>query len=108
MGKFYGMVGYAVSKETSPGVWTDAIVERPYYGDVKKLARRLANGEGLNDNVDISNIISIVSDPFGFTNFHAIRYVTWFGSKWKVSSVEVAYPRLELTLGGLYNVQTQS
>ena len=102
------MIGYALTTETSPGVWTEKIIEKPYFGDVKKLVRKLERGEGLNDNVDISNIISIVSDPFAFQNIHAIRYATWMGSKWKVSSVEVAYPRLELTLGGLYNVQTQS
>lgn len=32
MAKFYGVIGYAVTEETKPGVWTEKIVERMYYG----------------------------------------------------------------------------
>ena len=27
MSKFFGTIGYSVSEETAPGVWTDHIVE---------------------------------------------------------------------------------
>lgn len=30
-------------------------------------------------------------------------YVTFMGAKWKISRVEVGYPRLILTIGGLYH-----
>lgn len=103
--KYFGNVGYATTVETAPGVWEEQIIERPYYGDVNKMSRRLASSEHLNDNVDISNVISIVSDPFALSHFHSMRYVEWMGSKWKVSTVEVDFPRLNLTLGGLYNEQ---
>ena len=32
-----------------------------------------------------------------------MRYVEFMGAKWKISSVEVQYPRLILTVGGVYN-----
>lgn len=103
MPKFCGNIGYAISKETTPGVWIEDIVERQYFGDVYRNTRKLQSGNQVNDSIDISNEISILSDPFANENFHSMRYVTYMGAKWKVSSVEVRYPRLILTVGGLYN-----
>lgn len=103
MGKFFGAIGYAETKETSPGVWEESIRERNYYGDVIRNVRRLENGAKVNDNVDVNNSISIVADGFAYENFFSIRYVEWMGAKWKVSSVEVQRPRLILSIGGVYN-----
>lgn len=103
MNKFYGKIGYAISEETVPGVWVEQIVERSYYGDVIRNIRRLQSSENLNDNINISNEISIVADAFANQNFHSMRYVEYMGTKWKVSSIEVKYPRLILSIGGVYN-----
>lgn len=103
MPKWCGKIGYGVTEETSPGVWTEEIVERQYYGDIIRNLRRLETSDQVNDNVSVSNEISIVSDPYAFENFHSIRWIEFMGSKWKVTSVEVQYPRLLLSLGGVYN-----
>ena len=103
MAEFYGKIGYAETVETVPGVWKEQITEREYFGDVIRNSRRLQNSGNLNDDVMISNEISILSDPYAINNFHSMRYIKFMGAKWKVSDVEVQYPRLLLTLGGLYN-----
>lgn len=103
MAKFYGTIGYAQTVETKPGVWEEKIVERMYAGDLIRNARRLQSSDQLNDNINIANEISIVSDPFANENFYSMRYVEFMGAKWKVSNVEVQYPRLILTIGGLYH-----
>lgn len=103
MAKFYGIIGYAETVETVPGVWKEQITKREYFGDVIRNSRRLQNSGNLNDDVMISNEISILSDPYAVNNFHSMRYIEFMGAKWKVSDVEVQYPRLLLTLGGLYN-----
>ena len=105
MPKFYGAVGYAKTVETSPGVSVEQITERNYYGDVIRNTRRLQSADKVNDDINISNDISIVADPYANDHFYAIRYVVFQGAKWKVSNVDVQYPRLILSLGGLYNVQ---
>lgn len=102
MAKWFGKIGYAETEEISPGVWKEQIVEHEYYGDLVRNTRRLQTADKINDDIIVSNELSIVSDPYANQNFHAIRYVEFMGSKWKVSSVEVSYPRLILTLGGLY------
>ena len=103
MAKFYGALGYAKTVETMPGVWTEQITERDYYGDVIRNSRRLQSSDKVNDDINISNQISIVADPYAINNFHSMRYAEFMGTKWKISEVEVQYPRLLLTLGGLYN-----
>lgn len=103
MPKYCGKVGFAIQAETSPGVWTDEIVERTYYGDVLNNSRRLQSADKLVDDVVISNEISIIADPYAYENFHAIRYATFMGAKWKISSVNVQRPRLTLSLGEVYN-----
>ena len=105
MAKFYGAIGYGTSEETTPGVWEDRIVERHYYGDLVRNTRRMQNSEHLNDNINISNEISIVADPYANENFHLMRYVTFMGTKWKITSVEVQYPRLILSIGDVYNAE---
>lgn len=103
MAKFSGAIGYAVTEETSPGVWKESIVEHKYRGDLIRNTRRLQSTDQVNDNINISNQISIVADPYAINNFHSMRYVVFMGAKWKVSDIDVQYPRLILTVGGLYN-----
>ena len=103
MAKIYGVIGYAETIEDAPGVWKDKITERSYYGELVRNTRRLQSSENLNDNITVDNEISIVADPFANQNFHAMRYVEFMGTKWKVSTVEVQYPRLLLSLGDIYN-----
>lgn len=103
MAKWYGLIGFAETVEIRPGVYEEEITEHQYYGDVVRDTRRLQNSSQLNDNVNISNDISIIADPFANNNFHSIRYIEYMGAKWKVESVEVQYPRLVLTIGGVYN-----
>lgn len=103
MAKFYGKIGYVLTEETTPGVYTNNIIEREYRGDVNRIMRRWDAGEKVNEDIDVSNEISILSDPFAEQHFHLIRYVEWAGALWKVKSVTVERPRLRLAIGGVYN-----
>lgn len=103
--KYYGTIGYAVTEETRPGVWKETITERNYSGDFSKITRRLAASDDVNDDINVSNEISILADPYAKENFFAMRYATYMGVKWKITNVALQYPRLILTLGGLYNAE---
>lgn len=104
MAKWFGKIGFTETKETKPGVWEEIITVREYYGDITRNTRRFQSSENLNDNIVVSNDISIVADPYAIQNFHSIRYIEFMGTKWKIDNVEVSYPRLILTLGEIYNV----
>ena len=103
MTRFFGAVGYGVQEESVPGVWTDVIVARNYYGDVLRTTSRLTEDGNLNKDISVNNSISIVADAFAFQNFSTIKYVVWMGVFWTVDSVNVQSPRLILSLGEVYN-----
>lgn len=103
MAKWYGKIGYAETVETEPGIWEDVFTERSYYGDLIRNTRRLQSSSSVNDDVVVSNQISIVADPYANEHIFAMRYIEFQGAKWKISDVEVQHPRLLLTLGGVYN-----
>lgn len=106
MSKFYGVIGYVEDEETAVDVITEVPVERAYKGDILKNNRRLEKGIGLNDDVTVSNQISILADPYAMNHMHTMRYVKWRGVAWKVASIDYEPPRLLLTLGGVYNGRT--
>ena len=104
MAKWYGKVGYIINEEVSPGVWAHKPTEREYFGDLLSGMRSRWSASGkVNDDLNVSNKISITADPFAYQNFHSIRYVEFMGANWSVSNVEVQNPRLILTVGGVYN-----
>lgn len=103
MGKFYGKVGYVETVELENSVWEEQVTEKLYSGDVLRLSRSWQRSEHLLDTVQINSQISIVADPYAFKHFHAIRYVEWMGSLWSVTNIEPQFPRILLTIGGVYN-----
>ena len=100
--RWFGKVGYVIRVEKSPGVYVDQKIEREYYGETNKFMSNWQGNSRVNDDIAINTNISIVSDPFAYENFSHIRYVEYMNSKWKVSSIDVQYPNLILTLGGPY------
>lgn len=104
MTRWFGVVGFEqMMIKTAPGVWTEAPSERPYYGDVIRNARSMADGEPVNSDIRLSHTISIVADEHAYEHAHDIRYVEMAGTLWSVTEVEVKRPRLILKLGGVYN-----
>jgi len=103
MAKFYGKIGYVDTVETQPGCWNPQVTERSYYGDVTRNSSRFQSSGGVNDDINVSNTISILADPYANENFQNMRYVEFMGAKWKITNVEVQRPRLLLTIGGVYN-----
>lgn len=107
MAKFHGMVGFATQSETSPGVWKDVrITEVEYFGEV--LSNSFGNqpeGE-VNDDLRLNDRISIICNTYAIENLQFMRYVTYMGLKWRITNIDPQYPRLILTIGGVWNGQS--
>ena len=106
MAKFFGEIGFATQVETSPGSWEDQIVEKQYYGDVFRESRRFSTTDQVLDKINLSNQISILADGYVVDNIQNLRYVRWLGGLWKISYVELKFPRLVLEMTGVYNGPT--
>lgn len=108
MDKFYGNIGFVKTEEDAPDVWVEESIERAYYGDILRNHRKTQSSDQVNDNVNISNSISIISDDYAYSNLGSMKYIEFNGCKWKITDIEVAYPRLILSIGGLYNGESPS
>lgn len=103
MAKWFGKVGYIKTEETAPGVFEEVKTEIEYYGDLTRNHRRWESSKELNDNVTLQSEVSIISDHYALQNFQYIRYIEYMGSYWKVTSVDVQYPRIVMSIGGVYS-----
>lgn len=103
MAKFYGAIGFAIPTKVERGVFRDEIVERMYRGDIQSQSRRWQPGETLTDELTFSMRLSIVADNFANINLGQIKYARYGGTAWEIKTVEVARPRLVLSVGGVYN-----
>lgn len=109
MAKFYGDIGFVRCVETAPGVFEEVGIEKKYFGDVLKNLARHQSANQLNDNILISDEISIIADPYVRENLASIRYINYMGVNWSVTNADASnYPRIVLTLGGVYNGKNQT
>lgn len=104
MGKWHGKIGYVETKETAPGVWRPTVTERTYYGDVITHSYRWSpSSDSTNDDLQINTQISILADSFTRENWKSMKYIEFMGTVLKITNVTPQYPRLVLTLGGIYD-----
>ena len=106
MARFYGSVGFSVTKETRPGIFEETYIEKKYKGDVVRNTRRWDQTEYLNDDITINNDISIIADGFAISHFGVMRYVRWMHQTFEITSatIDVDTHRITLSIGGVFNV----
>ena len=100
-------IGFGTTSETQyngkgTGNWVDTITERKYYADVNRESYSQQYTTSINQDIRLSNSISILSDKYILDNYEFLRYVKFRGSRYTVASIEEDYPRLNLTFGSLY------
>lgn len=103
MARFHGNIGFSKTQESEPGIFVEVITEKSYKGDRVRSRMSWENGDGLNDDLDINEKISVIADGFARENFGNFRYAILDSVRWKVKSIEYVHPRITLTLGGVYN-----
>lgn len=106
MGKFKGIIGFVKTEEVPgrPSVYREVVTEKECFAEVIRNVKRWQGvADKLNDDVTVDVQISILFNPYIQENFSYIRFIEWMGAAWKVNSVEPSYPRVILSIGGIYN-----
>lgn len=108
MAKWSGRIGFVTTEENpeGSGIWTDVVVVKRFTGDVVRVTRRYEPGDKINDDITISNSISVVATPYLMNNFYNARFISFMNSWWSINTVTMDYPRLTLEIGGKYNGDT--
>ena len=103
MAKYSGMIGFSIQEETRPGVYQEVIHEHKVFGEVYKNASQTTNSGKVNDDVIMNKQISFIMDTFACEHSSNIKYATYLNAKWAVKLIDVQFPRIIITLGGVYN-----
>lgn len=108
MAKYHGKIGYCITAESStqPGVWEESVIEHDALGEIIRNTHRFNDGQKVIGDLTMSSTFSIVADSFALANFQFARYLTYMGVVWAINSIDPAYPRLNITIGGIYNGPT--
>ena len=102
--KWYGKIGFTETREVSPFNYEEIIVEHDYYGDIYRKSRQLNDSGYINGEINYQMEMSVLADPYLRHHIDTIRYITVDECKWTVTSVDpTTYPRLTLSIGGIYN-----
>ena len=107
--KWSGKIGFYVDEEVikdgiGTGIWKPQIVERSYTGNIVRDYRSQENtNDKVNEDVTISNNISVILDRYLDSHICDIKYITFKGVKWKVKGFTPNHPRIDISIGGIYN-----
>jgi hypothetical protein len=105
MAKFVGEIGFSLDSSEVPdsGIVVPEITEIKYHGDIMNATYKWNDNSKINEDLNISNKFSVVANSFAIENIGRMLYVKWNGVKWKIITAELAFPRITLYVGGLYN-----
>lgn len=105
MTKYVTTIGYAIIKEREdePSVFENTIVKKKYRCERTKTTRNLTISEVPTGNISASVTISFLANTFARENMFNIRYATYMGQEWIVTSVDFKDSKITCYLGGLYN-----
>ena len=105
--KFSGMIGFELERVEDPdrpSVYRPQMIEKNYKGDVLNRTSRWQQSDiAVDDNLNVSNRISVVSNKFLDDNLSSMKYIVFKGVAWKINSITLQPPRLILEMGGVYN-----
>lgn len=105
--KFHDCVGYSIDQaEVSPGVFESIIVEKRYFGDIRRMGVNSRLQSTVLEDVELTHQFSLMVDPFAYEHANDIVYIKWHGVAWSVRQVLIERPRLVLRTGGVYHGQT--
>lgn len=104
MARYHGKVGFLIPEDNQEtGVARERAVEKPFFGTVIEHTRRWDPEPQRNEDLGLSNQISITATDYAFKYASAIAYATFMGQRWKVTNMRLKPPQIILTLGGIWN-----
>jgi hypothetical protein len=102
--RWFGKIGFGVETDKGYGSYEKETVDKNYYGDLTRSSQRAQYGQtSTNAEITLNNELQIVADKWALAHIHDMVYAEIAGAKWNVLSVEEHYPRLYLTIGGVYH-----
>lgn len=96
-------IGFVKTIEIEPGVWENQSYERSYVCRVLSNSYKWSREEKITEDLSLSNRFSVVCDATLQKDCGYMKYIVYLGNKWTVNTIKMNFPRLEISVGGLYN-----
>lgn len=109
MAKFSGVLGIVTGYNNNNGIAEPIVKEVDVYGEVISQSYKVSSGQLGGDTLSIPSKFSFIVPPNVVSYFtdnsqgDYTLYLTYYGRKMKIETFEIIYPRMNVTLGGVYN-----
>lgn len=103
MTRYSGLIGINRGfVETEPGIFQPSVEEVMVQGELINLSARWS-AQSMNDTVTVRHKLSVITPERDGLDFVEVVYIWWQDQRWSVTAVEYKRPRVEFSIGGLYN-----
>lgn len=103
MNRYSGSIGYHSEPiETSPGVWSEPIVEIAIKGTVMWSSSRYQVGENSQGDIKPNHKVRFMIPDIDNFDPTRLSWISWNGRNWTISAFEMDHPAVIVTLGVLY------
>lgn len=104
--RYSGHLGIVQQTEVRPGIWEETITEVPVLGTVKQRSEVLEGEGNVLPEYRTTTSISVSARGVGPQDNSGIRYITYKGVRWQISTIVDDPPTIVIYIGEVYNGPT--
>jgi hypothetical protein len=104
--RYSGALGIVEQSEVRPGIWEETVTEVPVLGTVRQATAALDGTDQVLPQYSTTTSVTVPARGVGPLDNSSIRYVTYKGDRWQISSIVDEPPRIVLYIGEKYNGPT--
>lgn len=98
-----GIIAFWKESTEELGVFKPVLELKSYKFKVIREVRSTQESNNQNGSFNILSTIELYADLYLKNNWPSIAFVEWNGTKWRVKSITPDYPKISISLGGVYN-----
>lgn len=99
-------LGIVEQSEVRPGIWEETVTEVPVLGDVRQRTEVLDGTDAVLPRYRTTTSISVPARGVGPQDNSNIRYITYRGFRWQISTIVDEPPKIVIYIGEVYNGPT--
>ena len=104
--RYSGFLGIVEEVQVRPGIWEEVVTEKKVLGDMKTETETRRTEDEIIPKVSSTRSVSVPARGLGQMDNRSIRYATYAGKKWIITSVVDQFPQIVCYFGEEYHGPT--
>jgi len=101
--RYSGSLGIVEEQEVRPGVWEEVVTEQKVLGKMETgTETRIVDGE-IIPRITSTRSVSVPARGLGQQDNRSVRYATYAGKRWTITSVVDQFPNIVCYFGEVYS-----